>query len=138
MTNRYPFNIEWSDEDQEYVATCHDFPGLSAFGKSEDEALREAKIALEGFIQVSIDRNIPLPEPTVRQTFSGKLQLRLEKSLHRLASQRAREEEVSLNTYIVDAVQAKVSGELMGKRILEEILMATARPTISKPSASRR
>jgi hypothetical protein len=41
MANRYSFNIEWSDEDEEYIATCPAFPGLSAFGETEEEALSE-------------------------------------------------------------------------------------------------
>jgi len=35
MVNRYSFNIEWSEEDEEYIATCPAFPGLSAFGETE-------------------------------------------------------------------------------------------------------
>jgi len=73
MNNRYPFNIEWSEEDQEYVATCPAFPGLSAFGESEEEALREGKIALEGFMQpraesAALDEIFPCPPSPARQT----------------------------------------------------------------------
>ena len=42
----------WSDEDESYVATIPEFPGLSAFGDTPEEAAEEAKIAAEGFIQV--------------------------------------------------------------------------------------
>ena len=69
MVNRYPVNIEWSEEDQEYMATCTAFPGLSAFGASEEEALREAKIALRGFIETYEANNMPLPEAS-RSSFS--------------------------------------------------------------------
>src|SRR6185503_18248991 len=121
MTNRYPFNIEWSEDDQEYIATCPAFPGLSAFGETEEEALREGKIALAGFIETFEANNMPLPEPVVHEAVSGKFQLRLLKSLHRLAIQMARREKVSLNTYIADAVRARVSGEKVGSRILCEV-----------------
>ena len=121
MNNRYPFNIEWSEEDQEYVATCPAFPGLSAFGESEEEALREGKIALQGFIETAKANDISLPEPAARVAFSGKFQLRLPKSLHRLAVRMAELEDVSLNTYIADAVRARVSGEQLLKPLLEEV-----------------
>lgn len=62
MTSRYPISIEWSEEDQEFMATCPAFPGLSAFGASEEEALKEAKIALAGFIETHKANNMPLPE----------------------------------------------------------------------------
>ena len=29
MTDRYTYHITWSDEDNEYVALCHEFPLLS-------------------------------------------------------------------------------------------------------------
>jgi predicted RNase H-like HicB family nuclease len=121
MNNRYPFNIEWSEEDQEYVATCPAFPGLSAFGESEEEALREGKIALEGFIETAKANDIPLPEPAARVAFSGKFQLRLPKSLHRQAVRMADLDDVSLNTYISDAVRARVTGEQVLKPIMEEM-----------------
>ena len=41
--NKYPINIVWSEDDGEYLATCASFPGLSAFGETEEEALKEAK-----------------------------------------------------------------------------------------------
>src|ERR1043165_3302556 len=128
MTNRYPINIEWSEEEAEFMATCPPFRGLSEFGVSEEEALKEAKIALAGFIETYKDNNLPLPEATTRASFSGKLQLRLAKSLHRLAAQMARNEDVSLNTFISDAVQAKVSGSQVASRILNQARMAMASP----------
>jgi predicted RNase H-like HicB family nuclease len=121
MGNRYPFIIEWSEEDNEYIATCPAFPGLSAFGKTEEEALREGKVALAGFIETCEANNVALPEPAVKGAFSGKFQLRLSKSLHRVAVQMAELEEVSLNTYIADAVRARVSGEQVAKPVIEEM-----------------
>ena len=121
MGNRYPFNIEWSEEDQEYMATCPAFPGLSAFGASEEEALTEAKIALAGFIETCEANNIPLPEPEDRASFSGKLQLRLLRSLHRIAAKLAELEGVSLNTYIADALRTRVTGEQVAKPMIEEM-----------------
>ena len=47
---KYGFDIFWSDEDKGYIATCPDFPGLSAFGETEEDALQEAKIAMKLFL----------------------------------------------------------------------------------------
>jgi len=79
MVNRYSFNIEWREEDEEYIATCPAFPGLSAFGETEEEALKEAKIALEGFIETHKANRMALPEPIVHEAVSGKFELRLPK-----------------------------------------------------------
>lgn len=127
MTNRYSFNIEWSDEDEEYIATCPAFPGLSSFGETEEEALREAKIALEGFIETHNSNKIALPEPVIHETVSGKFQLRLPKSLHRLAVRMAELENVSLNSYIADAVRARVSGDQVTNRVINEVRQLFAR-----------
>jgi predicted RNase H-like HicB family nuclease len=120
MTNRYPFSIEWSEDDKEYIATCPAFPGLSAFGQTEEKALKEAKIALAGFIETYKANNMALPEPTIHKRVSGKFQLRLPKSLHSLAVRMAHREGVSLNSYIADAVRAKVAGDQVGNRLLNE------------------
>jgi len=47
----YGFKVFWSDEDGGYIATCPDFPGLSAFGESENDALAEGKAALRLFLE---------------------------------------------------------------------------------------
>src|ERR1051325_6146159 len=128
-SNRYAFHIEWSNEDQEYIATCPAFPGLSAFGQTEEKALKEAKIALTGFIETYKANNMALPEPTIHKRVSGKFQLRLPKSLHSLAVRLAHREGVSLNSYIADAVRAKVAGDQVGNRLLHELRELIAQST---------
>lgn len=129
MDNRYSFNIEWSEEDQEYVATCPAFPGLSAFGETEEEALREAKIALQGFIETCQAQNIPLPEPQIRETYSGQFRVRLPKSLHRQAADLAAKDEISLNQLVISAVEARVGAKQIGTRMLAELKRALAEHT---------
>lgn len=98
--NKYGINIIWSDEDNEFVATCPDFPGLSAFGETVEEALKEAKIALGLFLESHKDAGESLPTPTVRHKYSGQLRLRLAKSLHESLAESAKQEGLSLNSYI--------------------------------------
>lgn len=109
--NKYPINIVWSEEDGEYLATCASFPGLSAFGETEEEALKQAKIALELFIESYKERGLQLPEPSRVSKYSGQLRLRLPKSLHERAATMATKDGVSLNQYITNAVNREVSGE---------------------------
>lgn len=47
----YSINIIWSDEDNGYIATVPEFRNLSAFGKTSEEALKEAKIILDVYIE---------------------------------------------------------------------------------------
>jgi len=109
--NRYPINIVWSEDDGEYLATCASFPGLSAFGETEEEALKEAKIALELFIASYTERGLTLPKPVRVSKYSGQLRLRLPKSLHQRAATIASHDGVSLNQYITNALNQVVSSE---------------------------
>jgi predicted RNase H-like HicB family nuclease len=121
MDNKYPIHIAWSEEDEAYLATCPAFPGLSAFGATEEEAVTEAKVALKAMIEVCRKKKIPLPEPRTVGTYSGQTRLRLSKSLHRQTAAMAEAEEVSLNQYIVDALVARVTGEQVASRVLAEV-----------------
>ena len=109
--NRYPISIVWSEDDGEYLATCASFPGLSAFGESEEEALKEAKTALQLFIESYKERGLPLPKPAKASKYSGQLRLRLPKSLHERAATNASHDGVSLNQYITNALNQVVSSE---------------------------
>lgn len=109
--NKYPINIVWSEDDGEYLATCASFPGLSAFGETEEEALKEAKIALGLFIGSYEERGIPLPKPARVPKYSGQLRLRLPRSLHERAATIASHDGVSLNQYITNALNQVVSTE---------------------------
>ena len=63
MKNKYAIHIFWSDEDEGFIAVCREFPGLSAFGETREEALAEAQAALDAMIKTYQDGGIPLPEP---------------------------------------------------------------------------
>lgn len=64
MTNKYAIQIFWSDEDDGFIAICPEFPGLSAFGLSREEALNEAEVALDSMIKSYISNGVSLPEPS--------------------------------------------------------------------------
>jgi len=121
VENKYKFNLAWSDEDEGYIATCPEFVGLSAFGETPEDALAEAKVALNLFIETFQKQGLPLPEPQTIQTYSGQIRLRLPKSLHARAAKMAAEDGVSLNQHIILAVEGRTSGREVGKRISKEV-----------------
>jgi predicted RNase H-like HicB family nuclease len=60
----YAIEIFYSEEDEGSIATVPELPGCSAFGESEEQALKEVKIAIELWLQTAkeIGRDIPLPQ----------------------------------------------------------------------------
>lgn len=130
--NKYRFNIVWSDEDEGYVVTCPEFLGLSAFGETPEKALKEAKVALKLFIQTYQEKDLPLPEPEIVQNYSGQIRLRLPKSLHAESARKAKEDGISLNQWLCQAAQAKVSGEDVAERIIRELNKRESQLVIDK------
>jgi len=45
--NRYAMEIFYSEEDEGFIALAPELPGCSAFGKDEEEALKELKVAID-------------------------------------------------------------------------------------------
>ncbi len=107
----------WSDEDEGYIATIPEFPGLSAFGEDAEEAIEEAKIVLEGFLQVYKEDGCRIPEPQTLETYSGQTRLRIPKSLHAKLSQQAKREGVSLNTYLVQLLAENHTKNQIGQQL---------------------
>jgi predicted RNase H-like HicB family nuclease len=120
--NKYSINIFWSDQDAGYIAICPEFPGLSSFGDTPEEAMAEAQIALESFIEIYKEDGRPLPEPQAAREYSGQLRVRLPKSLHRQAALMAESvEDTSLNQFILDAIAQRIGAHKGAQAVCEQV-----------------
>ena len=108
---QYSIGLAWSEEDEGYIARIPEFPNLSAFGTTPEEALAEARSAAEMMLEVLQEDGEEPPEPRKSIQHSGQTRLRLPKTLHRDLALEAEKEGVSLNTLIV----SKLS-EYMGRK----------------------
>jgi antitoxin HicB len=108
--HRYPKQVFWSDDDGGFIAVAPDLPGSSAFGESEAQALAELDQAIEAWIEAARAAGNPVPRPSepARQ-HSGKLLLRMPRSLHRDLANQAEREAVSLNSLIVFVLSQRSS-----------------------------
>lgn len=62
----YHINIFYSEEDQGYIADFPDLHHCSAFGDTPTEALAEALIAKEAWIQTAKAEGRSIPQPSYR------------------------------------------------------------------------
>lgn len=96
----YTYRVTWSEEDQEYVGLCAEFPSLSFLDESMTTALNGI-VNLVGQVVVDMaDNHETIPEPIAERQYSGKFQVRIPPEQHRMLAIRAAEEGVSLNRYI--------------------------------------
>lgn len=95
--DRYTYRVTWSEEDDEYVGLCVEFPSLSWLASTPEAAL-------EGIRQVAADVVVDLkasgelvPEPIAVRQYSGKFMVRIPPVLHRRLALEAAEAGISLN-----------------------------------------
>lgn len=62
----YHINIFYSKEDDGYIADIPDLKYCSAFGSTEEEALREVLKAKEAWLEAAKIEEKPIPEPRYR------------------------------------------------------------------------
>ncbi len=98
--NKYSYRILWSEEDEQYVGLCAEFPSLSWLSKSQQAALRGVQKLVKDVIQDLKKSKEAIPEPLSLQQFSGKFVVRVPPQVHRKLSLEAAEAGVSLNRII--------------------------------------
>ena len=61
--NNYAIEIFYSDEDEGFIAAVPELPGCSAFGNTEEAALKAVKIAIELWLEVAEKAGREIPQP---------------------------------------------------------------------------
>ena len=115
--NKHAISIKWSDEDNGFIATIPGIQGLSAFGTTREEALSELNVSSEAYFESLKKSGRQLPDEEKIITYSGQIRLRMPRSLHADLSNRAKDEGISLNTYIVTLL----SERHIEKNLLKEV-----------------
>lgn len=122
----YSFSVQWSEEDEAYIALCVEFPGLSGIGDSAQQAIVELQVALAAAIETYQAEGWELPEPRQLSDYNGRILVRMPKSLHGRLVQQAEVEGVSLNTFIITAL-AETTGMAMGAPYMERFAVKMLR-----------
>jgi predicted HicB family RNase H-like nuclease len=95
--DRYTYRITWSEDDQEYVGLCAEFPSLSWLEKTPEAALTGIRNIVAEVIADMETSGEPIPEPIATRPYSGKFMVRVPPELHRRLALEAAEAGVSLN-----------------------------------------
>ena len=102
----YTYRVTWSVEDNEFVATCAEFPSLTWLAPSQIDALQGLQDLLRDVIADMEEQGEQVPQPFAERHYSGKFNLRVGESLHRELAIQAAEDGMSLNQYVLRKLNA--------------------------------
>ena len=100
----YRISLGFDPESDAWVARYPELPGCLAHGDSPAQALAEGEEAKALWLEAALDNGFEIPTPGGHESHSGKLVLRLPKTLHAAAAANAEEEGTSLNSYLVHLI----------------------------------
>jgi len=110
--HRYTITIKLVtlDEGEHFEAVVAELPDLVEYGENYDQAYSLAVDSITTLREAALEQGRVFPEPMPSQAleeFSGRVTLRMSKSLHASVSKLADREGVSLNSWIVEAISVR-------------------------------
>jgi predicted HicB family RNase H-like nuclease len=100
LYNLYTYRVTWSQEDEEYVGLCAEFPSLSWLADNPEAALRGIRNVVAEVISDLQSSNEPIPQPLAIRRYSGKFTVRIPPDVHRALHIQAAEARVSFNRHV--------------------------------------
>lgn len=96
----YTYRVTWSDDDQEFVGLCAEFPSLSWLESTPENALKGIRKVVASTLRDMRSSKEETPEPISIKNYSGKFMVRVPPETHRMLSIQAAESGVSLNRLV--------------------------------------
>ena len=121
MSLDYPFIVTaFSDNDfNGYKAFLLDIPAVESIGITPSEALHDLDEVKREWIMFAIDKGITIPEPSAAlssaMAYSGRITLRIPKTLHRQVAERALLDGVSLNSYLNKVINSGMADSTISR-----------------------
>ena len=91
VIERYCYRVIWSDEDEEHVGLCTEFPSLSWLDETSEGALAGIKKLVANAVADMKKHRETIPEPISGKKYSGKFQVRIPPTAHRFLAMEAAE-----------------------------------------------
>ncbi len=98
--DKYTYRVTWSEEDDEYVALCAEFPSLSWLAATQEAALKGIRKIVKDTISDMTESGEDVPDPLAIRRYSGRFVVRVPEEIHRRLAISAAESGVSLNRLV--------------------------------------
>jgi predicted RNase H-like HicB family nuclease len=99
MKLNYRVEVIEDKEEGGYALSCPELKGCMTCADTLEQGFAMIEDAKRNWFAACIQDGIPIPEPNDIQAYSGQFKLRIPKSLHKLLTERSRQEGISMNQY---------------------------------------
>jgi antitoxin HicB len=107
-----PYHITLMQDEEEnsgkWIAAAEELPDCASRGDTAEEAIAGLKDAMAAWISAALKEGRDIPEPRSVTSHSGRLLLRMPRTLHAALVAAAERENVSLNQFITDSLASVV------------------------------
>lgn len=98
--DHYTYRVTWSEEDNEHVGLCAEFPSLSWLSKTPESALEGIRNVVSEVVTDMKKHEENVPQPIANKNYSGKFMVRLPPEIHRNLAIQAAESGISINRLV--------------------------------------
>ncbi len=116
LIQKLPYKVEIAHDEDGWFAKVIDLPGCMTWADTFEELRPMIEDAKRGWIEDALEYGDPVPEPRTAKDFSGKVDLRMPKGLHRDLARQAEDEGVSLNQLMVSHLARGLGGNLSASK----------------------
>ncbi len=95
--DKFTYRVTWSEEDDEFIGLCAEFPSLSWLAESPENALKGIRKVVGNCIKDMESSGEDVPPALAMKNYSGKFMVRVPPDVHRKLAMKAAESGVSLN-----------------------------------------
>ena len=98
--NHYAYRVIWSEDDNQHVGLCAEFPSLSFLASTPEKAIQGILKVVADVVKDMEANDESVPEPIYSRRYSGKFMVRVPPEVHRQLALEAAEEKISLNRLV--------------------------------------
>lgn len=102
------------EKGKPWCASVEELAGCTSRGKTSDDALNGVRAAMTAWIETALQEGREVPEPKSATSHSGRLLLRMPRTLHADLTRASEREGVSLNQFITDVLASAIAWRAAG------------------------